>query len=414
MLRPALGQRSGFHEAVFGTALHGADLDDLEGTLGQGAGLIEDDDAGIGQLFQIGRALDEDAAGGSAADAAEEAQRDGDDQRAGAGDDEEGQGAVDPVAEAGGLAHQQQDHRREEGQRQCAVADSGGVDAGKAGDEVLGTSLLHAGVFHEVEDLGDGGFAELLGGADLQQTGHVDAAADDLVAALDVAGKALAGEGGGVQGRGALHDDTVDGDALAGLDHDHGADFHIIGVHLLQLAVLVLDVGVVGADVHQAGNALAALAHGDALEQLADLVEEDNGAALNVIAQREGAHGGYGHQEALVKGLAVFDAEKCLAQDVPADYEVGDQVEHQLHRRGESGQEPQDHDQDDRCDDLIQHLFLFFGHRILLLSGRGGSGFNRFSPEKNFFHVFPRVFHEVFPEKSDFFPFIFEIFRKTC
>ena len=44
----------------------------------------------------------------------------------------------------------------------------------------------------------------------------------------------------------------------------------------------------------------------------------------------------------------------------------------------------------------------------------GGSGFNRFSPEKTFFHVFPRVFHEVFPEKSDFFPFIFEIFRKTC
>ena len=55
--RPALGQRSGFHEGIFGTALHGADLDDLEGTLGQGAGLIEDDDAGIGQLFQIGRAL---------------------------------------------------------------------------------------------------------------------------------------------------------------------------------------------------------------------------------------------------------------------------------------------------------------------------------------------------------------------
>lgn len=33
VLRPALGQRSGFHEGIFGTALHGADLDDLEGTL---------------------------------------------------------------------------------------------------------------------------------------------------------------------------------------------------------------------------------------------------------------------------------------------------------------------------------------------------------------------------------------------
>ena len=138
VLRPALGQRSGFHEAVFGTALRGIDLGDFEGALRQGAGLIKDDDAGIGQLFQIGRALDEDAAGGSAADAAEEAQRDGDDQCAGAADDEEGEGAVDPVAEAGGLAHQQQNDGRNEGQRQRAVADRRGIHPGKAGDEVLG------------------------------------------------------------------------------------------------------------------------------------------------------------------------------------------------------------------------------------------------------------------------------------
>ena len=133
VLRPALGQRSGFHEAVFGTALHGADLDDLEGTLGQGAGLIEDDDAGIGQLFQIGRALDEDAAGGGAADAAEEAQRDRDDQSAGAADDEEGKGAVDPIAEAGGLAHQQQNDGGNEGQRQRARSRPPGYTRGQSG-----------------------------------------------------------------------------------------------------------------------------------------------------------------------------------------------------------------------------------------------------------------------------------------
>ena len=54
-----------------------------------------------------------------------------------------------------------------------------------------------------------------------------------------------------------------------------------------------------------------------------------------------------------------------LAQDIPAHHEVRDEVEHQLHRGGECGQELQDHDQDDRCDDLIQHLFLLFGHMIL-------------------------------------------------
>ncbi len=43
-----------------------------------------------------------------------------------------------------------------------------------------------------------------------------------------------------------------------------------------------------------------------------------------------------------------------------------------------------------------------------------GGGFNRFSPEKKLFHVFPHVFHEVFSKKSDFFAFVFKLFRKSC
>ena len=82
---------------------------------------------------------------------------------------------------------------------------------------------------------------------------------------------------------------------------------------------------------------LAALAHGVALEQLADLVEDDNGTALHIIAQRKRAHGGNGHQEALVKGLAVLDAQQCLAEHIPADHQIGDAVEQQLHRRRELG-----------------------------------------------------------------------------
>ena len=77
------------------------DAGDLKGALRQGAGLIEHHNAGVCQLFQISRAFDEDAAGGSTADAAEKAQRDGDDQRTGAADDKEGQSAVDPIAKAG-------------------------------------------------------------------------------------------------------------------------------------------------------------------------------------------------------------------------------------------------------------------------------------------------------------------------
>ena len=400
VLRPALGQRSGFHEAVFGTALHGADLDDLEGTLGQGAGLIKDDDAGIGQLFQIGRALDEDAAGGSAADAAEEAQRDRDDQCAGAADDEEGKGAVDPVAEAGGLAHQQQNDGGNEGQRQRAVADRRGIHPGKAGDKVLGAGLLHAGIFHEVENFRDGGFAKLLGGPDLEQAAHVDTAADDLIAGPDIPGQALAGEGGGVEGGSALDDDAVDRHTLTGLDHDDGADLDLIGVHLLQLAVLALDVGVVGPDVHQGRDAAAALADGNALEQLADLVEDNNGTALDVIAQRKGTHGGDGHQEAFIKGLTVLDAQKGLAEHIPAHHEVGDAVEQQLHRRGQRRQQLEHQHQSQRGDDAVQHFLLFFRHGYQPPFGAVFSDSTGFPHKGLVFHAFPRLFHEVFPQKA--------------
>ena len=272
VLRPAFCQRSGFHQCGVGHALGGVDAGDLKGALRQGAGLIEHHNAGVGQFFQIGRALDEDAAGGSAADTAEETQRDGDDQRTGAADDQEGQGAVDPVAKAGRLSHEQQHHRRQKRQRQCAVADSGGIHPGKAGDKVFCPSFFHAGIFHKVENFRDGGLAKFLGGAHLQQAGHVHTAADDLVPGVHVPGQALAGQGGSVQGRSALHDDAVNGHPLAGLHHDDGAHLDLVRVHLFQLAVLALNVGVVRTNVHQAGNALAAFAHGDALEQFADLV----------------------------------------------------------------------------------------------------------------------------------------------
>ena len=87
MLGPALSQSGGFHKGIPGHTVFGVDAHHLEGALGQGAGLIKHHDAGTGQLLQIGGALDQDAAGRRTADAAEEAQRDGDDQSAGAADD---------------------------------------------------------------------------------------------------------------------------------------------------------------------------------------------------------------------------------------------------------------------------------------------------------------------------------------
>ena len=96
MAGKAFGQSSLFQQLFFGAAVGRADLADGKNALGQGAGFIKHSNGGVGKCFQIVTALDEDAAAGSAADAAEEAQRNADDQRAGTADNQEGERTADP------------------------------------------------------------------------------------------------------------------------------------------------------------------------------------------------------------------------------------------------------------------------------------------------------------------------------
>ena len=308
-----------------------------------------------------------------AAEAREEAERDADDQRAGAGDNKERERAVDPHAPRGGIAHQKIDDRGQNGQRQRAVAHGGGVDAGKAGDERLGAGFVRAGVFHQLQNLGHRRLAEGLRGPDLQNTRHVDAAANDLVAGHHVAREALARPRGGVERGRALDDLAVDRNFLARLDGDDRADGHVIGVDLLELAV-ALDVGVVGTNVHQRRDVAAGLADRVALEQLADLVEQHNGHGLVIVAalfvdrERDSADRGDRHQEVFVEHLMVANALPCLAQNVVADGDIGGEVERggDEHRHGNEfrGEEQRRRDQD-----AVKHLFLLFRHKDDLLEG---------------------------------------------
>ena len=168
----------------------------------------------------------------------------------------------------------------------------------------------------------------------MQKACHVDAARDDFGARLHVARYALAGEGGGVELACAFHYDAVDGNALAGLYHNDGADLDLVGVHLHKVAV-ALDVGVVGRDVHHGGDGLAALAHRVALEQLAYLVEQHDGRTLGHVGvgvgeehHRKRAQGGHGHEEVLVKHLAMADVVEGLANDIVAGDGEGNGKQH--------------------------------------------------------------------------------------
>ena len=380
---PAIGPLQAFADGVAGSALRQSgvlhqllvlhlmmvDAVDLKHALGQGAGLVKDHRFGLGQSLQIVRALYQYAGVAGPADAGKEAERDADDQSAGTAGHQEGEGPVDPDAPAGGQAQKERPGQRDQdGQGQGGETHSGGIHPGEPGDEVLRPRLAGGGVLHQVQDLGHRGLAEFPGGTDFQQPGHVDAAADDLVPLPDLPGQGLAGEGGGIQGGGALHHSAVDRNLLAGLDHNNGADGHLVRVYLLQLPVL-FHVGVVRADVHQLTDVPAAPAYCIALEPLADLIEQHDGDGLGVIpaplvqGQGNGAHSGHGHQEVLVEHLAVLDALQGLSQDVVTCDQIGDQVQPKPHPACD-GENMQDSQQGRRCQNADQHDFLLFIHEV--------------------------------------------------
>ena len=151
----------------------------------------------------------------------------------------------------------------------------------------------------------------------------------------------LAGERRGVKLRGPLDDGAVDGHALAGLHDDDGAHGDVVGADLGESAVVALDVGVVGGDVHHGCDRLAALAHGVRLKQLAYLVEQHDGRALGHVGvcvweqdHGERADCGDGHEEALVEGLSAADVVPGLLEDVMARDEERDEEEHEAHVEG--------------------------------------------------------------------------------
>ena len=309
--------------------------------LGQGPGFVKDHIAGLGQGLQIVGPLDQHAGLAGPPNAREKAQRNADDQGAGAADDQEGQGPVNPVPPCGGQPQAQHPHQgRQNGQGQGAVTHRRGVDPGKLGNEILRPGLPGAGVLHQVQNLGDRGLPKLLGGPNGQQACQVDAAADDLIPLPDVPGQALSGEGTGVQGGDSLHHHAVKGNLLPRLHQDLRSNLHLVRVYLDYSAV-PLHVGVIRANVHQLADVPAALPHSIALEPLANLIEEHNRNGLGVVpalfiqGQGNGPYCGHRHEKALVKDLAVANPLPRLEEDIIPDHQVGHQIGQKAHHTGE-------------------------------------------------------------------------------
>ena len=167
-------------------------------------------------------------------------------------------------------------------------------------------------------------------------------------------------------------DNTVYRDFFARLNNDDASYSYFIGGNLFKLAVL-LDICIVGADIHKLGDVFAALSNGDALEKLARLVEDHYGerfgivAALRVDSKCECTDSCDCHKKIFIERSAVFYSEKGFAQDIISDKDICCKVQQESDNALNG--EKMIYDQQCSADDYSgEHYLLFLFHSKLRIS----------------------------------------------
>ncbi len=228
----------------------GLDADHRHPAGRDGAGLVEHDRVdGPGRLEHL-RATDQDAELGAATGADHQCGRRGQAERAGAGDDEDGDRRREGVR---GVAGEQQPAQQgEERDHQHDRDEHRGDAVGEALDRSLGPLRL----LDQPGDLREPGVGADAGGSDDEATGGVDRGPDDGVARPDVDRDRLTGEQREVDRRDAVLDDAVGGDLLARADHEPVADREPLDGDE-SLAVVVEEADLLGAELHQGAQGVA-------------------------------------------------------------------------------------------------------------------------------------------------------------
>ena len=163
----------------------------------------------------------------------------------------------------------------------------------------------------------------------------------------------------------------------------------------------------VGPDLGQRGDALSALADGDALEKFARLVEDHYRRRLGELGQRHRPEGGYRHKEILVEDPSADDAERGFAQNVVTRDDIRgdkDTASDPRQRRGKEERADADGENGRGEDDTDQEPFLLFRELIFHRSK------DNLAVAFHFFAAFQRFFHDGGFVRA-FFEFDFEFER---
>ena len=302
-------------------------LNGLQGkiALRDGAGLIHDHSPDPAQGFNGQAALKQYALAGACADAGEKGQRHAQYQRAGTAHDQKGQRRIDPVIPI---------PRNEGGNDGCAQRNehyTGGINAGKAGDEALHLRLAGGGILHAVQDAADHGFAQGFFRQQQELSAGIHAAGEHFVSAFHAYRHRLAGDGGGIYAALAIDDRAVQRNAVAGADQQHIAGPCIrSGDFLNCIACNAIDG--LGAQVDGLHDFAAALLHGPMLKIFADAVKQHHAHGLCKFSDGECAQRGNGHQEVFIKEPAAAHAARSFQQNFAAKQQIGKDADRQ-HRQ---------------------------------------------------------------------------------
>ena len=209
-------------QLLAGGAVGGEDVGERHLSGGNGAGLVQHDRVHALRGFQYLRSFDEHAhlRAPPGADQQRRGRREA--QRAGAGDDQYGDGGGEPSRE------------RESGpdpRAECGHRDSDRDRHEHPGDAICQTldlGLARLGLLDELGHLGQLGIGADPGGLNHEASSGVHCGAGDVVALADLDGDGLAGQHGRIDRRATGGDDPVGGDLLAGPDDELVTDAQLL------------------------------------------------------------------------------------------------------------------------------------------------------------------------------------------
>ena len=222
MLRPLLEREGRGQQLIFGHAGRGDDVGDFGFSGGDRAGLVEGDELDAARVLDRLGVFEQDAVLRAHAVADHDGDGGREAQRAGTGDDENGDRALQRVDNV--LSGDQPSDQDDDGDADDGGNEDGGDPVSDAGDWGLGGRR----VGDHPDDLGERRVLADAGGPRADEAGLVDRGGGDAVALLLVHGDGFARERGLVDRGGAFQDHAVDRDRLAGADDEDVAGLHLV------------------------------------------------------------------------------------------------------------------------------------------------------------------------------------------